>query len=66
MLGDIVSTNTLLVEEMLFSVIVIFAPLAFSTCISNVAYDYIDVDGTVTVALYAAPFTVAFTSNPNI
>ena len=57
--------NTLL-EEMSFSVIVKLALLAFATWIVNVAYDSLGVDGTVTVASYTAPFTVAFTFNPSI
>ena len=56
--------NTL--EEMSFSVTVTLVPLAFATWIVNVAYDSLGADGTGTMALYTAPFTVAFGFNPSI
>ena len=43
-----------------FSVTVTLVPLAFATLIVNVAYDSLGADGTGTMALYMAPFTVAF------
>ena len=58
--------NILSIDEMSFSVTVTLSPLAFAIWIVNVAYDSLGVDGTVTVAWYTAPFTVAFTSNPSI
>ena len=36
-----------------------------ATWIVNVAYDSLDSDGTVTVALYIAPFIIAFASASN-
>ena len=56
--------NTL--EEMSFSVTVTLSLLAFATWIVNVAYDSLGVDGTVAMASYTAPFTVALAFNPSI